>query len=155
MNDAEKLMSEYPELTFKFERSMPEKQKGLIYDDIVYLNPNQSLQDLTETVAEEISHYLTSSGNIIDQSDIQNRKQEQKARDIASFMLVSPASLIECYENGCTQVWECAEQIGVSEELLRRAITWYSRKWEGIWTKEGYAIYFRPDGTLGMFKSLQ
>ena len=154
LNDAEKLMSEHPEIEFRFEPRMPDHQKGLIIGNVVYLNPRQSNQELAETVAEEISHYETTVGNIIDLSDKDNRKQEKKARDLGAVMLVSPFDIIECFEQGCRYIWECAEYIGVSESIFNLAVQWYSRKWDGIWTNNGYAIYFKPNGTIGVFKSL-
>lgn len=66
MDDAEKLMALYPELEYKFEPIMPKVQKGLIVKDVVYLNPDQTPEELTCTVAEEIGHYLTSVGDIVD-----------------------------------------------------------------------------------------
>ena len=43
---------------------MPDKLKGLYNDEIIYLNPSQSPEELTGTIAEEIGHYLTTVGNI-------------------------------------------------------------------------------------------
>lgn len=60
MQQDEKLMSAFPHLTYLYDPIMPDKQKGWICDDVVYLNPWQTKTELTCTIAEEIGHYLTS-----------------------------------------------------------------------------------------------
>lgn len=42
MQNHEKLMSQYDDLTYVFDRNMPFKNKGLYINDVVYLNANQS-----------------------------------------------------------------------------------------------------------------
>lgn len=59
MDKAEKLMADFQGIDYTFEPAMPDGLKGLCIDDQVYLNPRQSPEELTETVAEEIAHYLT------------------------------------------------------------------------------------------------
>lgn len=39
MQQDEKLMSAFPHLTYLYDPIMPDKQKGWICDDVVYLNP--------------------------------------------------------------------------------------------------------------------
>lgn len=153
MNEAEHLMSEYPELNYKMEPKMPDHQKGLIIDDVVYLNPRQSQSELTETVAEEIAHYLTTVGDISKQDTNEKRKQERKARDVGATMLVTPFHIIDCFESGCVSAWECAEHLQITEQTFMNAIKWYARKWDGIKTENNYTILFKPNGTIGIFKS--
>lgn len=152
MNDAEKLMAQFPELTYKFEPLMPEHQDGLIIGDTVYLRPGQSTVQLAATISEEIAHYLTSVGDISNQDSIESRKQEKKARDIGAILLVTPFDIIDCFEAGCEYVWQCAEHLQVPEKTFTDAIKWYARKWDGIKTENGYIIIFRKNGTLGVFK---
>lgn len=153
MNDAEELMAQYSELKYKFEPLMPEHQDGLIIGDTIYLRPGQSLIELTATVAEEIAHYLTSVGDISDLDDSENQKQERKAKDISAVMLVSPLDIIDCFEAGCVNVWECAEHLQVSEITFRDAIRWYARKWSGIKTENNYTLLFQANGTVAVLKS--
>lgn len=76
MDKAEKLMADFQGIDYTFEPAMPDGLKGLCIDDQVYLNPRQSSEELTETVAEEIAHYLTSVGDITSQDTNEKRKQE-------------------------------------------------------------------------------
>ncbi|WP_368243668.1 MULTISPECIES: ImmA/IrrE family metallo-endopeptidase [Enterococcus] len=153
MNEAEQLMAQYPDLKYKFEPSMPVQQDGLIIGDTIYLRPGQSTAELTATIAEEIAHYLTSVGDISDLSKPECMKQERKARDIGAVMLVSPTDIINCFEFGCTSVWECAEYLQIPEITFKDAIKWYARKWDGIKTENNYTLLFQPDGTVAVLKS--
>ncbi|TXW92274.1 toxin, partial [Klebsiella pneumoniae] len=83
-------MAKYDELTYKFEKKMPDHQNGLIIGKTIYLRPGQSATELAATISEEIAHYLTSVGDITDSNNPDHRKQERRARDIGAVMLVSP-----------------------------------------------------------------
>lgn len=148
----EELMTSYPELKYKFDPLMPFHQKGMIYGSTVYLNPNQEYEELNSTVAEEIGHYLTSSGDIIEQDSLEKRKQEQKARDTGATLLVTPGDIIECFESGCISVWECAEHLSITEKTFKAAIKFYARKYDGIKTEDKYTILFNLNGTVSILK---
>lgn len=63
--------------------------KGLYYNNVIALNKNiDTTAEKTCILAEELGHYYTSCGNIIDTSDTNNRKQEVKARRWAVKRLV-------------------------------------------------------------------
>lgn len=150
----EKLMADYPQLTYIEDPEMPEKQKGFIVGKKIYYNPNQSYPEKNSTVAEEIGHYLTGVCDITKQDTNEKRKQERKARDIGATILVTPGDIIDCFEAGCISVWECAEHLQITEETFTDAIKWYSRKWDGIITEDKHTIFFKKDGTMAVFKSL-
>lgn len=147
-------MALYPELKYKFEPVMPKVQKGLIIKDVVYLNPDQTSEELTCTVAEEIGHYLTSVGDIVEQNSNEKCKQEQRARDVGALMLITPFNIIDCFDNGCRTIWECAEHLSVTEETFRTAVKWYARKYDGVITEDKHTIWFHKNGTMSVYKSL-
>lgn len=51
-------------------------------------------------LAEELGHYYTSSGNIIDMQDVQNRKQEHRARLWAYNKMITMDKLAEACKYG-------------------------------------------------------
>lgn len=57
-------------------------------------------------LAEELGHYYTSSGNILDQTDIINRKQEYRARLYGYNLKVGLTGLIRGYEEGCQNLYK-------------------------------------------------
>lgn len=148
----ENLMSNYPELQYKYEKEMPDKQKGLYIDKIVYLNPRQSSMEMTSTVAEEIGHYLTSVGDISLLDTNEKRKQEQKARDVGYTLTVTPQDFINCYHEHFENVWQCAEFLGITKETLDNAVETYSKMYVDGLTYKNYQIIFRPNGTVGVYE---
>ena len=95
-------------------------------------------------LAEEMGHHYTSAGNIIDQTDEQNRKQEFRARMWAYNEMVGLIGIIDAYKNGCRNSYEVAEYLEVTEEFLNDALNTYKDKY-GVYTiVDNYAIYFIP-----------
>lgn len=55
--------------------------KGLYYNGTIGIDKNiETDKEKACVLAEELGHYHTSSGNILDQGDVFNRKQELRAR---------------------------------------------------------------------------
>ncbi|WP_313627549.1 ImmA/IrrE family metallo-endopeptidase [Enterococcus italicus] len=154
MDKVEELMAAYPNINYIFDNRMPDGQSGLYVDNHIYLNPRQSPQQLAGTIAEEIGHHLTTVGDIIDQDTNLKRKQEQLARDIGATLVVSPADIINCYEYGCKTIDECVAYLNITRQVFDYAISYYARRFNGIKTENGYTIFFRENGTVGVFKMI-
>lgn len=152
MDKAEKLMADFQGIDYTFEPAMPDRLKGLCIDDQVYLNPRQSPKELTETVAEEIAHYLTSVGDITSQDTNEKRKQEQKARDVGATLVVTPQDIIDCHKEHFSAVWECADYLGITKRAFEHAVRVYARMYEEVLSYKNYRILFRADGTIGVFE---
>lgn len=102
------------------------------------------------TLAEEIGHYKTTSGNIVKLNDIADQKQEYRARLYGYNLAVGLLGIIKCYENGCKSIYEMAEHLNVSENYLTDALECYKRKYGLYTTIDNYIIYFEP--CLGVMK---
>lgn len=99
-------------------------------------------------LAEELGHYYTSSGNIIDQSTIANQKQELRARAWAYDKQIGLSGIIECFEYGCRNRHEMADYLEVTEMFLEEALCRYHQKY-GLYAISGkYIIYFEPNLTV-------
>jgi Zn-dependent peptidase ImmA (M78 family) len=95
LNEAEKECIEVVSLPFKG------NLKGLYYDKVIALNKNlETTAEKCCVLAEELGHYYTSAGNILDQSKIENRKQERRARTWAYQKLVPLDKLVLAYKEG-------------------------------------------------------
>lgn len=67
-----------------FENNYIGRMKGLYVDGTITLNSNiETDSEKACILAEEIGHYHTTTGNILDQSRIENVKQEKRARNWA------------------------------------------------------------------------
>ena len=127
--------------------------KGLYVDGNIALN--HAIETRAEkacVLAEELGHYHTTCGNILDQSKAENRKQERKARAWAYERLVNFHGLIEASKCGIKNKYELAEFFGVTEWFLEQAIQYYKEKY-GMLLKLGcYIIYFEPLGVLKLLE---
>lgn len=95
-------------------------------------------------LAEELGHYYTSSGDILDQQDISNRKQERRARIWAYDRLISLSGIVKAYKHGCSNLYEMADYLEVTEGFLRDALERYRQKYGIYTTIDHHIIYFEP-----------
>lgn len=95
-------------------------------------------------LAEELGHYYTSSGDILDQQDISNRKQERRARVWAYDLLIGLSGIVKAYKHGCSNLYEMADYLEVTEEFLRDALERYRQKYGIYTTIDHHIIYFEP-----------
>ncbi len=134
------------------EKHFKSKAKGLLKGTRIGIS--KSLKTSVEkacVLAEELGHYHTTVGDIIDQSKIQNRKQERQARAWAYYKLVPFDGFIEAYEAGITGNHDLAEFLDITEEFLQEAITYYYEKY-GLYVEiDNYIIYFEPLGVMKLF----
>ncbi len=122
------------------------EQNGLIRGRRIAIRKDLLTQaEKSCVLAEELGHYHTTTGNILDQSDVSNRKQELRARLYGYDMQIGLIGIIECYKHHCRSLYEMAEYLQVTEEYLKEALECYSRKYgENLVTIDNYAIRFVP-----------
>lgn len=95
-------------------------------------------------LAEELGHYYTSSGDILDDS-IMSMKQERKARLWAYDTQIGLSGLIKAKYAGCQSPYEIAEYLDVTQEFLAECIQCYREKY-GTHVKCGdFIILFDPN----------
>lgn len=121
------------------------KADGLINNDVIGINRTvRSNAKRTCILAEELGHYHTTSGDILDQSSVCNRKQEHRARLWAYNKLIGLQGIIKAYNAGCQNYHETAEYLDVTEEFLKEAITCYKNQY-GSYTKvDNFMVVFEP-----------
>lgn len=95
-------------------------------------------------LAEELGHYHTTYGDILDLDNVQNRKQEFRARMWGYDRLIGLKGIIQTYKRGCRNPAEMAEELDVTEEYLLEALNAYRSKFGTRTTADGYVIYFEP-----------
>ena len=124
----------------------------------IYIQGNIAIEkDMTSTekacvLAEELGHHYTTVGNILDQTDAGNRKQERRARLWAYKRAFDLIDLVSAYKYGCRNRYEIAEYLEVTESFLQEALDTYKEKY-GVYTKvDRYVVYFEPLGILEMYE---
>lgn len=122
MTKYEELMSANENLTIE-ERSMI--NDGLYADGCIWLKESMTSIKKACVLAEELGHYHTTVGNILDQNDINSRKQERTARKWAYEKLVPIENIQFAFADGHTEIWDMAEYLDLDEEFLREALIHY------------------------------
>ena len=115
-------------LKVHYDYRMPSKQGGLICDKDVYINPRLSDREQNQWLAEEIGHYETTVGNIIDTKNLNNKKQEKQARDYGCKLLINLDGLIACWRQDIEKSEDVADIFNVTVPYLWGAIDMYRRK---------------------------
>nr|DAP79967.1 MAG TPA: IrrE protein [Caudoviricetes sp.] len=95
-------------------------------------------------LAEELGHYYTSTGNILDMEDVRNRKQELRARFWAYNKQIGLQGIIACHNSNCRNIHDMAEHLNVTEEFLIDAIDCYRSKYGMSVAVDNYIIVFEP-----------
>lgn len=146
MNSYEILLSEASE------NGLIVKEKPLKYNNGRIKGSRVAIrQDLSTSIekacvlAEELGHHYTTYGNILDQSNTSNRKQELRARAWAYNKQIGLIGLVRAYEHGCRNRFEVAEFLEVTEEVLEECLTFYRNKYGVCANVDNYVVYFIPN----------
>lgn len=127
------------------ERTFLSGAKGLIKGNKIGIRKEMITIEKTCTLIEEIAHHVFTVGNILDQSDIRNRKQELLARQWAYQCMIPLDHIVQAHKNRISGRYDLSEFLGVTEEFLQSAIDRYTSKY-GLYVKvnEWYTIQFEP-----------
>lgn len=141
----EELTKEFENKINIYEKNLPGSLKGICINDNIAIDSKLLEKDKMAILAEEIGHYLLTVGNILDQSKIDNKKQERLARAWAYERLVPISLIIRGFEKRVSSRHELCEMIGVSESFFSDVLEYYNEKY-GPWYqyKDVYIITFKP-----------
>lgn len=124
--------------------------KGRIYNNRIAIRKNMTSTEKGCVLAEELGHYYTTVGDILDQTSANNRKQEYRARLWAYNRLIGLRGIISAHESGCQSISDVADYLDVTESFLQEALLCYKQKY-GLYVKlDNYVIYFEPN--IGVFE---
>lgn len=149
MNTYENLIDKSKGITI-VEKHFKSNAKGLCKGDKIGISKHiETSIEKACILAEELGHHYTTAGNILDLSLAQNRKQERHARLWAYNEMSVLYGLIRAHEYGCTERYEIAEYLEVTEEFLHDAIECYRDKYGICKIVDNYIVYFIPHLTIG------
>ncbi|BFH12292.1 membrane protein [Paenibacillus dendritiformis] len=148
----EQLLIEFEAEAKILEVDMPTSIKGLYSDNVIWINKRvRTSIERACILAEELGHHYTSTGDILDQSDIWNRKQELRARNWAYEKLVPLSAIIQAHQLGIRNRFELAEHLGVTEDFLEAALKRFQEKYGLCVQVEKYTVCFDPLGVIEYF----
>ena len=125
---------------------------GRIKGKDIYLRKDMNTTEKSCVLAEELGHYYTTVGDILDMNVPANRKQERQARLWGYNRVIGLFGLIRAHEHGCKDKYEIAEYLDVTEEYLEDCIDCYRDKYGECKAIDNYTIYFIPN--LMIFKKI-
>lgn len=118
---------------------------GLCYKNHILLAQELETQaEKTCVLAEEYAHAVKTVGDILNQSDIDNRKQERKARILSYDELFGIEGIVKALKEGCCNAYEMAEYLGITEKVLMEALQCYETKYGQRIETDEYELYFDP-----------
>lgn len=141
----------YEDLLIEYDNKLKIKElplkynlKGLYKNGKILIKSDMSDKEKYCILAEEIGHHYTSSGNILDQDKLENRKQEVIARRWGYEKLVGIVDLINAWKKGINNRHDLAEYLNVTESFLLEAIEYYKTKYGTYYIIDSYCIMFEP-----------
>ncbi|WP_153979728.1 ImmA/IrrE family metallo-endopeptidase [Paenibacillus xylanilyticus] len=132
------------------EKTLRGSNKGLYGDGMILIDKRiTTIIEKACILAEELGHHYTSSGNILDQRDIRNRKQELLSRHWAYDCMLPLDRIVEAHHNRIAGRYELAEYLSVTEEFLQNAIDRFSAKY-GLTVKadDHHVVVLDPLGVI-------
>lgn len=128
------------------EKHFKSNAKGLCKGNKIAISKGLSGTEKTCVLAEELGHYFTTVGNILDQSNTNNKRQERKARVWGYDYLVKVEDLVTALLEGCSNSFEVAEFLGVTENCLLDAIAFFRERYGAVCYVGKYKICFTDCG---------
>ena len=100
---------------------------------------------------EEISHYLTTVGDITHQDILSNKKQENTARAFAIEEKCSIEHIISAIKKGALSQHEIIDILHITDEFFDEAIQYHNRRQGGYYiSNDGLILYF--DNGFGIYR---
>lgn len=152
MNRLEQLMSKYSELSFTFTNRMPDFQGACIFNNEVYINSNRTYRQNLQDTAEEIGHWKTTAGNIMETKTLYDQRQELEARQLGYMMIVGLDGLINCFDKGITTPWDIADYFECNIDYVWSALNTYKVKYGENFDYKGYNFDLRRGFNMAKIK---
>ena len=97
-----------------------------------------------DVLAEELGHYYTTAGRIVEGESVTERKKERTSRLYAYNKRIGLSGIIQGYRKHCHNLYELAQELGVSEPFLAEALQCYREIYAPYVKIDGYIIVFEP-----------
>jgi len=128
------------------------KEKPLINNDGRCYGRNIAIrQDIStfakkaDVLAEEMGHYFTSVGRIVDQNTVGEVKQERAARLWGYNKRIGLTGLLDAFRAHCENIHDIAEYLSVTEATLKEALECYRQIYGTGIMVDNYFLQFEPN----------
>ena len=113
-----------------------------------------TLKEKAAVLAEEMGHYYTTVGRIIEQDSSNARKQEFIARAWAYTKQLPLIDIIKAYKAHCRNAYDISEYLDILEEIVSKALDRYRQTYGTHTIIDGYYIQFEPYLDIGEYHTL-
>ncbi|EEP53962.1 ImmA/IrrE family metallo-endopeptidase [Clostridium butyricum] len=154
MTPYEELLSKAEKLGIKIREHDfgADNECGYYCDNKILINSRITENQKHGVLAEEIGHHFKTLGDITDQTETLNIKQERIARRKGYEFLLQPIDLIYAYRCGCKDLYEISDFFSITIDKLTEIINDFKLQY-GLGKKfDKYFIIFEP--TLGFYEIL-
>lgn len=93
---------------------------------LIIINTARTPAEQTLALKEELAHFASTTGDILDQSTVENRKAENVAR--ARYYTDLLPAISQCLQTGCSEPWEVSEQTDIPEPALIEILGFFTSK---------------------------
>ena len=121
-----------------------DKPFGKCIGNLIIINNRVNECEKLCVLYEELGHFNLTVGDITDQSDLNNRKQESIARRWSYEKLISPEDIINAIISGIDNIYDLAEILNVTEDFLIKSIEHYKKKYGVYYVGETHLLTFEP-----------
>ncbi|WP_415410937.1 ImmA/IrrE family metallo-endopeptidase [Staphylococcus agnetis] len=143
MGKYEELLMEC-EIEVKETNRLPKDFDGWYQNGKIFIRPTLPEKEKLQTLHEELAHHKLTYGNILDQSQFNNRKFENYARRYSYETTMPLSGIVQAFKQGVHNLYELANFFEISEGHVLDCIEHYKKKY-GIGTHYGnYSITFEP-----------
>lgn len=135
------------------EKSLRGRNKGFYGDGVILLDKRISTSiEKACILAEELGHHHTSTGDILDQTDIRKRRQELRARQWAYQCMIPLDRIVQAHYAHISGRYDLSEYLGVTEDFLQAAIDRFTEKYGlSVVVDDRHIVLFEPLGVFELF----
>ncbi|PTK73465.1 ImmA/IrrE family metallo-endopeptidase [Staphylococcus haemolyticus] len=140
----EKMLIEHDYIEVREANVLPDNLDGVWLGDLILIKRNLPEKKKVEVLFEELAHHKLTYGNILDQSQFNNRKFENYARRYSYETTMPLSGIVQAFKQGIHNLYELANFFEVTESFVLQSIEHYKQKY-GYSTQYGkYVIQFEP-----------
>lgn len=118
----------------------------------IFIEPDQPEVDKQVILTEEFMHMLTSVGVIVNQSQLDNRRQERLAKSMTYKHMLSLDYILNCYNHEIYELPEIANELDLPVEFIKNALEYFKTQ---IGTHGRYKNYEVTIGSTITFHKLK
>ena len=121
-----------------------DKAFGKCIGNLIIINNRVNEYERFCVLAEELGHFNLTVGDITNQSNFNNIKQELIARRWSYEKLISPEDIINAILSRIDNIYDLSESLNVTEDFLIQSIEHYKKKYGIYYVGETHLLMFDP-----------